>query len=47
MLTRSKTDYMKCDFSATTQEEEMLDSIVMWYPIMTHLSLFEIDSSEG
>jgi hypothetical protein len=23
---------MKCDFSATTQEEGMLDSIVRWYP---------------
>jgi hypothetical protein len=22
---------MKCDFSATTQEEGMLDSIVRWY----------------
>jgi hypothetical protein len=30
-LSRSKTEYMKCDFSATTQEEGMLDSIVRWY----------------
>jgi hypothetical protein len=26
-LSKSKTEYMKCDFSATTQEEEMLDSM--------------------
>jgi hypothetical protein len=30
-LSRSKTEYMKCDFSATTQEERMLDSMVRWY----------------
>jgi hypothetical protein len=29
---RSKTEYIKCDFSATTQEEGMLDSMVRWYP---------------
>jgi hypothetical protein len=29
-LSSSKTEYMKCDFSATTQEEGMLDSIVRW-----------------
>jgi hypothetical protein len=28
MLSRSKTEYMKCDFSATTQEKGMLDSMV-------------------
>jgi hypothetical protein len=28
MLSRYKTEYMKCDFSATTQEEGMLDSMV-------------------
>jgi hypothetical protein len=32
MLSRSKTEYIKCDFSATTQEEGMLDSMVRWYP---------------
>jgi hypothetical protein len=31
-LSRSKTEYMKYDFSVTTQEEGMLDSIVRWYP---------------
>jgi hypothetical protein len=31
-LSRSKTEYMKCDFSATTQEEGMLDLMVRWYP---------------
>jgi hypothetical protein len=30
-LSRSKTEYIKCDFSATTQEEGMLDSMVRWY----------------
>jgi hypothetical protein len=30
-LSMSKTEYMKCDFSATTQEEGMLDSMVRWY----------------
>jgi hypothetical protein len=30
-LNRSKTEYMKCDFSATIQEEGMLDSMVKWY----------------
>jgi hypothetical protein len=27
-----KIEYMKCDFSATTLEEGMLDSMVKWYP---------------
>jgi hypothetical protein len=27
-LSRYKIEYMKCDFSATTQEEGMLDSMV-------------------
>jgi hypothetical protein len=31
-LSRSKTEYIKCDFSATTQEKGMLDSMVRWYP---------------
>jgi hypothetical protein len=30
-LSRSKTEYMKCDFSATTQEEGMLNLMVRWY----------------
>jgi hypothetical protein len=30
-LSRSKMEYMKCDFSATTQEEGVLDSMVRWY----------------
>jgi hypothetical protein len=34
-LSRSKTEYMMCDFSATTQEEGMLDSMVRWYPRKT------------
>jgi hypothetical protein len=34
-LSRSKIEYMKCDFSATTQEERMLDSMVRWYPRKT------------
>jgi hypothetical protein len=29
-LSRSKTEYMKCDFGGTTQEEGMLDSMVRW-----------------
>jgi hypothetical protein len=37
-LSRSKTEYMKCDFSATTQEEGMLDSMVRWYPRKTHFA---------
>jgi hypothetical protein len=35
MLSRYKTEYMKCDFSATTQEEGMLDLMVWWYPRKT------------
>jgi hypothetical protein len=31
-LSRSKMGYMKCDVSATTEEEGMLDSMVRWYP---------------
>jgi hypothetical protein len=31
-LSRSKIEYIKCDFSATTQEEGILDLIVRWYP---------------
>jgi hypothetical protein len=45
-LNRSKIEYMKCDFSATTQEEEMLDS----WSVGTqerYISLLGIDASEG
>jgi hypothetical protein len=42
-LSRSKIEYMKYDFSATTQEEEVLDSMVRWYP-RRHLSLLGIDT---
>jgi hypothetical protein len=34
-LNRSKTEYIKCDFNTTTQEEGMLDSMVRWYPRKT------------
>jgi hypothetical protein len=34
-LSMSKIEYMKCDFSATTQEEGVLDSMVRWYPRKT------------
>jgi hypothetical protein len=35
MLSRPKTEYMKCDFSATTHEKGMLDSMIRWYPRKT------------
>jgi hypothetical protein len=41
MLNRSKTEYMKCDFSATTQEGGMLDSMVRWYPRKTHFATWD------
>jgi hypothetical protein len=37
---------MKCDFSATTQEEGMLDSMVRWYQ-KRHIWLLGIDAPEG
>jgi hypothetical protein len=40
-LNRSKTEYMKCDFSATTQEEWMLDSMVRWYPRKTPFATWD------
>jgi hypothetical protein len=40
-LSRSKTEYMKCDFSATTQEEGMLDSMVRWYQRKTHFATWD------
>jgi hypothetical protein len=36
-LSRSKTEYMKCDFSATTQVEGMLDSMVFKKDIFRYL----------
>jgi hypothetical protein len=40
-LSRSKTEYMKCDFSATTQEEGVLDSMVRWYPRKTYFATWD------
>jgi hypothetical protein len=40
-LSRSKTDYMKCDFSATTQEKGMLNSMVRWYRRKTHFATWD------
>jgi hypothetical protein len=34
-LSMSKTEYIKYDFNATTQEAGMLDSMVRWYPRKT------------
>jgi hypothetical protein len=44
-LSRSKTEYMKCGFSATTQKRGMLDSMVRWYP-KKHISLLGIDAAK-
>jgi hypothetical protein len=38
---RSKMEYMKYDFSATTQEEGMLDSMVRWYPRKTPFATYD------
>jgi hypothetical protein len=40
-LSRSKTEYIKCDFSATTQEEEMLSLMVRWYPRKTSFATWD------
>jgi hypothetical protein len=40
-LSRSKIEYMKCDFSATTREEGMLDSMVKWYPRKTSFATWD------
>jgi hypothetical protein len=40
-LGRSKMKYMKCDFSATTLEEGMLDSIVRRYPRKTPFATWD------
>jgi hypothetical protein len=37
----SKTEYMKCDFSATTQEEGVLDLMVRWYLRKTHFATWD------
>jgi hypothetical protein len=37
-LSRCKIEYMKCDFSTTTQEEGVLDLMVMWYLIKTYFA---------
>jgi hypothetical protein len=34
-------EYMKYDFSATTQEEGMLDSMVMWYSRKTFFATWD------
>jgi hypothetical protein len=40
-LSRSKMEYMKCDFSATAQEEGILDSMVRWYPRKTYFATWD------
>jgi hypothetical protein len=40
-LSKSKTENMKCDFNATTQEQGMLDSMVGWYPRKTHFAIWD------
>jgi hypothetical protein len=40
-LSRYKTEYIKCDFNATTQEEGMLDSMVRWYPRETPFATWD------
>jgi hypothetical protein len=39
-LSRSKTEYMKCDFSTTTQEEGDA-RMVRWYPRKTHFATWD------
>jgi hypothetical protein len=40
-FSRSKAKYMKCDFSATTHEEGMLDSMVRRYPRKTPFTTWD------
>jgi hypothetical protein len=40
-LSRSKTEYMKCDFSATTQEEGDVRLLVRWYPRKTAFATWD------
>jgi hypothetical protein len=44
ILSMSKTEYMNYDFSATTQEEGMLDSMVRWYPTKTPFATWDLFS---
>jgi hypothetical protein len=37
---KSKTEYMKCDSSATTREGGV-DLMVMWYPRKTHFATWD------
>jgi hypothetical protein len=43
-IRRSKTKYMKYYFSATTQGEGVLDSMVRWYPRKTPFATWDICS---
>jgi hypothetical protein len=45
-LSRYKIEYIKCDFSITTHEKGMLDSIMRSYQ-ESFLSLIEIDATKG
>jgi hypothetical protein len=38
---RSKTEYMKCDFSVALQKEGILDTIVRWYLRKTHFATWD------
>jgi hypothetical protein len=40
-LSRSKMEYMKCDFSATTQEEWDARLMVRWYPRKTTFATWD------
>jgi hypothetical protein len=40
-LSRPKMEYMKCDFSATTQEEGDVRLIVRWYLIKTYFATWD------
>jgi hypothetical protein len=41
MLSRSKMEYIKCDFSATTQKEGMLDLMIRRYLRKTHFTTWD------
>jgi hypothetical protein len=40
-LSKFKTEYMKCDFSATMQEKGMLDLMFRWYPRNTPFATWD------
>jgi hypothetical protein len=40
-LSRSKTEYMKYDFSVTTHEEGVLNLMVRWYPRKTTFTTWD------